>query len=312
MEPDRWLGLELRHLIALKAIAEHGTFGRAGKELGYTQSAISQQIATLERIVGQRLIERPGGPRPVSLTEGGELLLRHADAIAARLQAAQADLAALDAGDAGPLRIGTYQSVGARVLPALLREFVEEWPQIEITLRESTDDRELTQLVERGELDITFVVLPLEPGPYEAVELFRDPYVLVVPAGSPLAGRERPPSLREIIDYPLIGYRTCRTTERVVDRLRQTGREPNIVFRSDESGTIQGLAAAGVGIALMPRLTVEPTNEAIEVIDLGDRVPARLIGIAWHRDRRRTHAAQAFVELAQRQTSVLGAEALAA
>ncbi len=312
MEPDRWLGLELRHLIALKAIAEHGTFGRAGKELGYTQSAISQQIATLERIVGQRLIERPGGPRPVALTEGGELLLRHADAIAARLQAAQADLAALDAGDAGPLRIGTYQSVGARVLPALLREFVEEWPQIEITLRESTDDRELTQLVERGGLDITFVVLPLEPGPFEAVELFRDSYVLVVPAGSPLAGRERPPSLREIIDHPLISYRTCRTTERVVDRLCQTGRDPNIVFRSDENGTIQGLVAAGVGIALMPRLTVEPTNEAIEVIDLGDRVPPRLIGIAWHRDRRRTPAAQAFVELARRQTSLLGAEALAA
>jgi molybdate transport repressor ModE-like protein len=312
MEPDSWLGLELRHLIALKTISEHGTFGRAAKELGYTQSAISQQIGTLERIVGQRLIERPGGPRPVSLTEAGELLLRHADAIAARLQAAQADLAALDAGDAGPLRIGTYQSVGARVLPALLREFVEEWPQIEITLRESADDRELAQLVERGELDLTFVVLPLEPGPYESVELFRDPYVLVVPAGSPLAGRERPPSLREIVDQPLISYRTCRSTQRVEERLRQAGRDPQIVFRSDENGTVQGLVAAGVGIAIVPRLTVEPTNEAIEVVDLGDRVPARVIGIAWHRDRRRTRAEEAFVELAQRQTSLLGAEALAA
>ena len=96
MAPDNWLGLELRHLIALKAIAEEGTFGRAAKRLGYTQSAISQQIAMLERIVGRRLIDRPGGPRPVSLTEAGDLLLRHADAIAARLQAAQADLAALD------------------------------------------------------------------------------------------------------------------------------------------------------------------------------------------------------------------------
>src|SRR5215813_12790179 len=113
MESDRWLGVELRHLAALQAVAETGSFGRAAERLGYTQSAISQQIATLERIVGQRLIDRPGGPRPVSLTEAGELLLRHADAIAARLQAAQADLAALDAGDAGPLRIGTYQSVGA-------------------------------------------------------------------------------------------------------------------------------------------------------------------------------------------------------
>src|SRR6266487_3347155 len=128
MESDRWLGVELRHLLALEAVAREGSFGRAAKSLGYTQSAISQQIAMLERIVGQRLIDRPGGPRPVSLTEAGELLLRHADAIAARLQAAQADLAALDAGDAGPLRIGTYQSVGAKILPAVLREFREQWP----------------------------------------------------------------------------------------------------------------------------------------------------------------------------------------
>ncbi|HYU16098.1 MAG TPA: LysR family transcriptional regulator, partial [Candidatus Acidoferrum sp.] len=127
---ENWLGLELRHLIALKAIAEEGTFGRAAASLGYTQSAVSQQIAMLERIVGQKLIDRPGGPKPVSLTEAGELLLRHADAIAARLQAAQADLAALDAGDGGPLRIGTYQSVGARVLPALFREFSEQWPDV--------------------------------------------------------------------------------------------------------------------------------------------------------------------------------------
>jgi molybdate transport repressor ModE-like protein len=172
---------------ALKAIAEEGSFGRAAASLGYTQSAISQQIAMLERIVGQKLIDRPGGPKQVSLTEAGELLLRHADAIAARLQAAQADLAALDAGDAGPLRIGTYQSVGARVLPAMFHEFSEQWPDVEITLQESADDRDLIHLVERGELDLTFVVLPLDSGPYETVDLFRDPYVLVVPAGSPLA-----------------------------------------------------------------------------------------------------------------------------
>jgi DNA-binding transcriptional LysR family regulator len=312
MEPDSWLGLELRHLIALKAIAEEGTFGRAGSSLGYTQSAISQQIATLERIVGQRLIDRPGGPRPVSLTEAGQLLLRHADAIAARLSAAQADLAALDAGSAGPLRIGTYQSVGARVLPTLLREFKEQWPEVEITLRESADDGELVRLVERGELDLSFVVLPVGPGPYETVELMRDPYVLVVPAGSPLASRDRPPTLRELLEHPLISYRTCRTTQRVEDRLRQAGREPQIVFRSDDNGTVQGLVAAGVGIAIVPRLTLDETDEAIEVVDLGERVPPRLLGIAWHRDRRRTHAADAFVELAQQVTAGFETAAAAA
>src|ERR1051325_9694723 len=126
-----WLGLELRHLVALKAISEEGTFGRAARRLGYTQSAISQQIAMLERIVGQKLIERPGGPRPVSLTEAGELLLRHADAIAARLQAAQADLAAFAEGAAGPLRVGTYQSVSTRLLPAIVRRFKEAFPKVD-------------------------------------------------------------------------------------------------------------------------------------------------------------------------------------
>jgi DNA-binding transcriptional LysR family regulator len=304
---SNWLGLEFRHLIALKAIAETGTFGRAAAQLGYTQSAISQQIAMLERIVGRRLLERPGGPRPVSLTESGELLLRHADAISARLQAAQADLAALDAGDAGPLRIGTYQSVGARVLPELLREFCTEWPQVDVTLQESADDRDLLALVERGDLDLSFVVLPLDPGPHESIELFRDPYVLVVPAGSPLAARERVPSLRELVEHPLISHRTCRTTKHVEDRLRQAGREPKIAFRSDDNGTVQGLVAAGVGIAIVPRLTVDESDSTVDVVDLGERVPPRLIGIAWHRDRRRTRAAEAFVELAQRITADSGA-----
>ncbi len=299
MQTDGWLGLELRHLIALKAVAEEGSFGRAAQQLGYTQSAISQQIATLERIVGQRLLERPGGPRPVSLTEAGRLLLRHAEGISARLQAAQADLTALGAGDAGPLRVGTYQSVGARILPTLLREFTAEWPKVEISLTESSDDGELMALVERGELDVTFVMLPLEPGPFEAIELMRDPYVLLVRADSPLAARDRPPTLREIAELPLIGHRHCRSLQNVEARLQAAGQHARIVFRSDDNGTVQGLVAAGVGAALMPRLTVDGSDESIEVIDLGDRLPPRLIGIAWHRDRRRTRAAEAFVDAAR-------------
>src|SRR5918992_4500852 len=130
MSANGFLDIELRHLAALQAVAEEGSFGRAATRLGYTQSAVSQQIATLERIVGDKLLERPGGPRPVSLTEAGSLLLRHADAIVARLRAAQADLAALSAGEAGTLRVGTYQSVGQKILPALLQRFAAAWPRV--------------------------------------------------------------------------------------------------------------------------------------------------------------------------------------
>src|SRR5215212_6341538 len=110
MSANGFLDIELRHLAALQAVSEEGSFGRAATRLGYTQSAISQQIATLERIVGERLVERPGGPRPISLTEAGRLLLRHASSIVARLQAAQADLQALRAGESGTIRVGTFQS----------------------------------------------------------------------------------------------------------------------------------------------------------------------------------------------------------
>ena len=299
MQANGWLGIELRHLVALQAVADEGSFGRAARSLGYTQSAISQQIAALERIVGQKLIDRPGGPRPVTLTDAGSLLLTHARGINARLAAAEADLDALGAGDSGPLRIGTYQSVGARVLPTLLNEFRAEWPKIDIGLVESHDDRELLELVERGDVDVTFCVFPLEPGPFESVELMRDPYVLVVPADSPFVKRGKTPTLREILDQPLISYRTCRTTQRVEERLRLAGRDPDVVFRSDDNGTVQALVASGVGVALVPRLTVDPADESIAVVELGDRVPPRIIGVAWRSDRQLTPAARMFIEVAQ-------------
>lgn len=298
MRPDGWLGVELRHLAALQAVADEGSFGRAAEQLGYTQSAVSQQIQVLERIVGQRLVERPGGPRRVSLTEAGQLLLRHASGIVARLQAAQADLAAFAEGSAGTLRVGTYQSVGARVLPRLLREFTEAWPDVAVQLTESADDGLLVNLVERGELDFSFVMLPAEEGPVETVELMRDPYVLVLPADSPLATRSKPPSLREIAAMPLIGNRQCRSIHQIEHRFRDAGLEPRIVFRSDDNGTIQELVATGVGAALVPLLTVDPGHEGTSVLGLAN-VPPRRIGIAWHRDRYRSPAARAFVDLAQ-------------
>jgi len=312
MEADRWLGLDLRHLVALKTIADEGSFGRAAERLGYTQSAVSQQIAALERIVGLKLIERPGGPRPISLTEAGRILLRHAEAIQARLLAAKADMAALEAGDAGRLRVGTFQSVGAKIIPTLLRRFQEARPGVEVVLRESQDESELLEMIERGELDLTFWTLPVEPGPYESVELLRDPYVLVVPVGSPLAGLSRTPTLKEIALHPIVGFNHCHAMDQVEAQLASAGRAPNIVFRSDNNGTVQGLVGAGVGVSVAPRLTVELDDPSVQVIDLHGRIPPRVIGLVWHRDRHLTPAAEAFVGTAVEVCSELSAEEPAA
>jgi DNA-binding transcriptional LysR family regulator len=297
MEPDQWLGVELRHLAALQAIAEHGSFGRAATALGYTQSAVSQQIATLERIVGPRLVERPGGPRPVELTEAGELLLTHAEAIVARLQAARADMDALQAGEAGTLRVGAFQSAGARILPELLRRYIAAWPRVAVSLEEAEDETLLPQ-IEDGGLDLAFVMLPVSEAAVETVELVRDPYVLLTQADSPLARASTPPTFKEIGAMPLIGYRTCLGGMQVEERLRAAGVHPRMAFRSDDNATLQGMVAAGMGIALVPRLTVNEDDRRVAVIDLGDRVPPRLIGLAWHRDRYRSPAALAFVDAA--------------
>jgi len=295
MASDQWLGVELRHLAALEAVARTRSFGAAARELGYTQSAVSQQIAHLERIVGQRLFDRPGGPRRVEPTEAGELLLRHADAIVARLDAARADMAALAEGAAGRLRVGIYQSVGARLLPELLRRFRSQWPLVEVRVREESDADDLLRLLEHGELDLTFADLPLPEGPFEWEELLHDPYVLLVAADSDLAALESAPPLRELARLPLIGRRSADEPERF---LRGRIPELDVVFRTDDNGTLAALVAGGHGAAIVPRLVVDPRNAEVRMLPVRSLIPPRTIVLAWHRDRYRPPAAEAFVELA--------------
>ena len=295
MERDQWLGVELRHLAALDAVARTRSFGAAARELGYTQSAISQQIAHLEQIVGQRLFERPGGPRRVQLTEACELLLRHADAIVARLDAARADMAALSEGAAGTLRVGIYQSVGARLLPAVLRRFRVAFPKVAVRVSEENDAADLLRLLEHGELDLTFADLPLPDGPFEWAELLQDPYFLLVSASSELAALDTAPSLREVGSMPLIGRRAVDEPERFL-----AGRAPelDVVFRTDDNGTLAAVVAAGLGAAIVPRLVVNPRNRDVVLLPFGSRIPPRTIVVAWHRDRYRSQAAEAFLALA--------------
>src|SRR5436190_2641038 len=191
MKRNSFLGIELRHLAALEAVGRTRSFGAVARDLGYTQSGVSQQLARLGRSVGQRLVDRPGGPRAVDLTDAGRLLLRHADAIVAQLDSAEADMAALAEGAAGPLRVGIFQSVGARILPALLRNFIATWPRVEVRVREEADAADLLRLVEHGKLDLSLAELPLPEGPFESEEILRDPYVLLVGAKSELAARTK-------------------------------------------------------------------------------------------------------------------------
>jgi DNA-binding transcriptional LysR family regulator len=296
MEPDSWLGVEVRHFAALQALADEGSFGRAAERLGYTQSAVSQQIATLERIVGERLVERPGGPRPISLTEAGQLLLRHAQSIVARLDAAHADLTALREGEAGALRVGTFQSAGARLLPEIMRRYRERWPQVEIRLDE-LEDEEAVVAIERGDIDVGFVLLPVGDAPLEAVELLHDPHVLIVAAGSPLA--DRSPTLHEIADQQLVGFRDAHGAGPILAGFRAEGIEPQFTYRSNDNPTIQGLVAAGVAVAVMPRLTVDVADRRIAVVDLPASFPSRVVAIARHRDRYYSPAARAFIDTAR-------------
>ncbi len=297
MERDQWDEIELRHLAALEAVAEEGSFRRAAQRLGYVQSAVSGQIAALEHAAGKRLVERSRGPGGVRLTEAGELLLRHGSAIRARLQAARADLGALDEGSRGTLEVGITQSVGVRVLPALMRIFTRDWPEIVIAPSEAHSDLDLYGQVERGELDLAFVELPLPSGPFEAVSLLADPYVLVLRAGTPLAQRRRAPTLLEIGALPLIGNISCRGLARVGEQLRARGAEPRFVFRSDVNATVQALVGAGLGAAILPHLAVDPGDELVVTRELAG-IPPRVLALAWHRDRVRPPAAEGFVAAA--------------
>lgn len=302
--------IEIRHLAALEAVAAEGSFRRAAARLGYVQSAISEQIAGLERAVGRKLIERSRGAGGIELTEAGEVLLAHARAILARVKAAEADLGALAEGSAGSLRVGIYQSVGIRILPRLLQSYARDWPEIRVLPREAPTDAGLFELVEAGELELSFADLPLPDGPFDFVELMSDPYVLLVATNSPLARAGRPVGLEDVAKLPLIGHWTCRVLPRVEAELRGLGVEPNFVFRSDITATVQALVGAGVGNAIVPLLTIDPGDERTAVVELDGAMPVqpRVIALVWHRDRYRSPAALGFVEAAKDVSAQISAD----
>jgi molybdate transport repressor ModE-like protein len=289
--------VEFRHLATLRAIADTESFREAARELGYSQSAISQQVAKLEQVTGLRLVERSRGSRQLMLTDAGQVLVQHARIILNRVAATRADLKAISSGGTGRLRIGAFQSVGAQILPRLVTEFRMAWPRVDLRLEESNDDETLWHLVERGDLDAAFSVAPVRDGPFQVRELMREPFVLLVPRSYPLAHR-RAATLDDLADLSLIGLKNCRDTAALESSLLRAGADLHILLRSAENETVRSMVAHGVGAALVPALVADPSDPRVAILSLAFETVSRVVIMVWHRDRLVPAHARAITDIA--------------
>jgi len=288
-------GVDLRHLAALRAVAETGSFGRAATRLGFTQSAVSQQIATLERALGAPVFDRPGGPRPVELTPLGRVLARHADAILRQVDVAADELAAVIAGRSSRLLIGSYQSVSVRILPTVLGRLRAEQPGVELRVVEDDDKDVLLDLVLQGELDLTFTVDAIDDRHFEVISLMDDDFVVLSPADAD--GNADTVELQRLAGMPLIGQNPSTCQAQIDNGLLANGIEPRYVFRSNDNTAVQAMVRAGMGHAVLPRLCIDPGDPGVLVRSPSPRLPDRAIGLALARGRTRPAALERFVEL---------------
>jgi DNA-binding transcriptional LysR family regulator len=295
MEHEPWFGVELRHLAALSAVAREGSFRGAAESLGYVQSAVSQQVANLERLVEVRLVDRFRGSKEVHLTEAGELLLAHAEDILTRLQAAQADIAAhADGGGPGTLQVGVFQSAATGLLPSVMRRLAGTAPELRVAAVEATTDEALFGLVERGAIDIAFGELPLLPGHFESHAVLCDPWVLLVPASSELAARKDPLALDELAAQPLIALEDCRSMASLETWFGTQGVAPNVTLRAANEATARAFVAAELGSAIVPRLATDPDDRRTAVVELPEAMPPRRLALYWHSERRHGAALERF------------------
>lgn len=274
--------LDVRRLRVLREVARHGSFTAAAAALSYTASAVSQQIAALEREAGATLVER--GPRGVTLTEPGRALTRHADEVLGQLAAAEAELQALAGLRAGLLRLGWFATAGATLMPRAIATFHRRHPDVALELLQGDPDECIPRLRAR-ELELALVYEfdlepPLAPD-LDQVPLLEDPLHIGLPGDHRLAGRERV-RLADLAGARWIqGVRHGSTAEVLPRACRIAGFEPDIAFRTDDRIAVEGLVAAGVGVALIPRLTL-PTARAdiavrpLEATGLSRRVRAAL------------------------------------
>src|SRR5665213_350138 len=273
--------LNVARLKVLKEVAHRGSFSAAAEALSYTQSAVSQQISALEAETGMTLLERH--PRGVSLTAAGQTLVGHAEGILARLESAEEALSAIAGLRGGRLRMASFPTAGATLMPLAIATFRARYPEVELTLAEGEPEQIVPRL-RAGELDLAllfeFGESPLGEALGEGitrVELLEDPLYLALPRDHALAGKRklRLEDLREEAWVQTSSSSPC--ARHVVRSCHAAGFEPRVAFESDDYQTVQGLVAAGVGVALIPELALSVVREEIVIRALSPHPPARRV-----------------------------------
>jgi molybdate transport repressor ModE-like protein len=294
---QRWHRLELRHLVALESIAAAGTFREAARRLGYSQSAVSEQIATLEAIIGAPVLDRSRGNRAAQPTAVGRALLRHTGAIGAALGAAGSEIAAARSA-VETLRIGIFPSAAVSLLPGLVRAMRDTDPDVAIIVQEANDPDVLVARVLAGALDVCFTCTATPSSSLAVLHLLDDPFVLVVAADDPRADLEAFDP-RTLHGQPLIDYRSVPLDLLSTSRL-PPGVQPRVVLRTDDDATVRALVAAGIGAAVLPTLSTQPPDPLLRTVRLQPPLEPRRVHLAWLAARERPPALDALIGAATR------------
>jgi DNA-binding transcriptional LysR family regulator len=271
--------LSVQRLKVLREVIAQGSFSEAASVLNYTQSAVSQAIATLEAEAGVPLLERDRrGVRP---TSAGERLNEHAGRILTQLGAAEAELGAIAGITGGELRLASFPTAGATLMPLAIAAFRSAHPDVTLSLVEG-EPEELIPRLRDGEFDLGLIFEFEGAGGLGAglrtTSLFEDPMKLALPKGHRLAGRDRV-TLSDLADEAWVQTSEASACARHVVRIcRGAGFEPRVSFESDDYLTVQGLVAAGVGVALIPQLALSQTvSYDIAVRELHPDGPVRRV-----------------------------------
>ena len=303
-EKQSILSIDSVALRALVAVADEGSFRRAAERLGYTQSAISHQITTLERSLSASLFVRPGGRAAITLTPAGEVACHHARRVLAACATLDVEVRATQRGERETLRIGVFQTAASELVPPALRALGERHPGVEVALVESERGGEVAGALERGELDVAFVLNPEPLDTIEAIPLREDPWVILTWHGSALADVQRP-SLDLLDGVEVVAWSQHWQTQVELEELwRRRGIAPRVVYRTDDNVALQRLVAAGLGHACVGRLSAQRTVEpALRWLAPREVLPARTIALCHARGRRVSGAVQALIEIVREQHS---------